>query len=723
MLAPLVDIPLPQDRAPILEPEVLRRRQLTALTNWVMAGARTQPAVLAVEDVHWADPTTLDLLHGIAERGVLAPLFVLITARPEFRPPWGVRSHHSTISLAPLDRSQVRQMVCEIAARHALPREVVDGVTERSSGVPLFIEEVTRLLLECGEHGGHTIPPTLQQSLAARLDRLGPARDVAQIGAVIGRDFSYPLFRAVAGIEDRPLQTALERLAEADILLVRGLPPESEYRFKHVLIQDAAYENLLKSRRRVLHRRVGEALRDDFAATCAAAPELVAHHFTQAGLTEAAIEWWGKAGQQSLERSALVEATEQLTRALDQIASLPGTPALRREQIRLQVALITPLIHVRGYAAPETRAAAEQAHTLIQQAEMLGEHPEDPLLLFSVLYSFWVHNYAAFNGKAMCELARQFLTLADKSPSTAPLMIGSRLTGVSLMTTGDIAGSLPHYNRALALYNPAEHRSLATHFSIDAAVSGLGFRSWSFWLLGYPDAALANAEDGLKNAREFGQAATLMWALFYGFLPHIWCGKYARAKMQADELVVLANERGTSFWKANGIRAQGYLLAEAGGAVDAISMIRSSLDAWRSTGSTLRVPTDLSYLASAHLKVGQFDNAERCIREAMVAIESTDERWYEAEVNRIAGEVMLHSPLSNTSNSEMYFERALAVAREQQAKSWELRSAMSLARLWRSQGKPRQARELLAQVYGWFTEGFDTRDLKQAEALLAELAA
>jgi class 3 adenylate cyclase/predicted ATPase len=718
LLAPLLDITLPQDRAPTLEPEVLRRRQLTALTNWLMAGARTQPVVLAFEDLHWADPTTLNVLHGIAERGALVPLFVLITARPEFRPPWSMRSHHSTISLAPLDHLQVRQMVGELAARHALPKEVVDGVTKRSGGVPLFIEEVTRLLLERGEHGGiHAIPPTLQQSLAARLDRLGPARDVAQIGAVIGRDFSYPLLRTVAGTDDVPLQRALERLAEADILLVRGLPPEAEYRFKHVLIQDAAYENLLKSRRRVLHRRVGEALRDEFAA-----PELLAHHFTQAGLTEAAIEWWAKAGQQSLERSALVEAIEQFTRALDQIASLPGTPAQRREQIRLQVALITPLIHVKGYAAPETRAAAEQAYTLIQQAEMLGEHPEDPLLLFSVLYSFWVHNYAAFNGKAMRELARQFLALADKSPSTAPLMIGSRLTGVSLMTTGDIAGSLPHYNRALALYNPAEHRSLATHFAIDAAVSGLGFRSWSFWLLGYPDAALANAEDGLKNAREFGQAATLMWALFYGFLPHIWCGKYAIAKMRADELVVLANEKGAPFWKANGIRAQGYLLAEAGGAVDAISMIRSSLDAWRSTGSTLRVPTDLSYLASAYLKVGQFEDAERCIREAMMAVESTDERWYEAEVNRIAGELALNSADSDTAKSERYFERALAVAREQQAKSWELRSAMSLARLWRSQGKPRQARELLAPVYGGFTEGFDTLDLRDARALLNALA-
>ena len=250
LLAPLLDIPLPSERASGLAPEELRRRQLAALTAWVLAGARVQPLVLALEDAHWADPTTLDLLRGIAERGALAPLFVLITARPEFRPPWGMRSHHSLIALAPLDRDQVRHMVGELAARHALPKEVVDVVTERTGGVPLFIEEVTRLLLERGEQGGiQAIPPTLQQSLAARLDRLGPAREVAQIASVIGRGFSYPLVRAVAGMEDAALQTALERLAEADILLVQALPPDSDYRFKHALIQDAAYENLLKSRR------------------------------------------------------------------------------------------------------------------------------------------------------------------------------------------------------------------------------------------------------------------------------------------------------------------------------------------------------------------------------------------------------------------------------------------------------------------------------------------
>ena len=343
LLAPLLDIPLPPEGAPPLPPEETRRRQLAGLTNWVIAGARSQPIVLALEDVHWADPTTLDLLRGIAERGALAPLFIVATTRAGISSALGhaLASRHDFAGAA--GPHQVQNMVEEFSARHALAKELIEGVTDRTGRVPLFIEEVTRLLLERGEQGGsQAIWPTLQQSLTARLDRLGPAREVAQIGAVIGRGFSYPLIRAIAGMGDAPLQMALERLAEADILLVQGLPPEFEYRFKHALIQDAAYENLLKSRRQVLHRRVGEVLRDQFAASAAAEPELLAHHFTQAGLIEAAIEWWGKAGQRSLERSALVEGIEQLTRALDQFALLPKTPASRREQIKLQVAAYKP---------------------------------------------------------------------------------------------------------------------------------------------------------------------------------------------------------------------------------------------------------------------------------------------------------------------------------------------------------------------------------------------
>ena len=724
LLAPLLDIPLSTERANALPPEELRRRQLAALIAWVMAGARVQPVVLALEDVHWADPTTLDVLRGIAERGALTPLFVLITARPEFRPSWGTRSHHSTISLSPLDRQQVRHMVGELAARHALPKDVIEGVTERTGGVPLFVEEVTWLLLERGEQGGiQVIPPTLQQSLTARLDRLGSAREVAQIGAVIGRGFPYALIRAVAGMEDAPLQMALERLAELDILLVQGLPPDSGYRFKHALIQDAAYENLLKSRRQVLHRRVAETLRDNVAVAAAAEPELLAHHFTQAGLTEAAIEWWGKAGQRSLDRSALVEAVAQLTRALDQIASLPATPARRREQIKLQVALITPLMHVKGQAAPETKAATEQARLLIEQAEALGEPPEDPLLLFSVLYGFWVANYVAFNGHLVCELARQFLALAEKQVATVPFMIGHRLMGTSLLYTGHMAEGRVHYNRAIALYDPAEHRPLATRFGQDVGVAILCYRSLALWLLGYPEAALADAEHALKDAREIGHAATLMYALAHAPLTHIYCGNYQTANAHVDEVVALADEKGAPLWKAAGTTDRGCVFALTGKASDAIQMITSGITAWRATGATLWLPRYLSYLARAYAELGQFDDAWPCIGEAMTVAETSKQWVWHADIHRMAGEIALLSGERDAAKAEGYFERALTIARKQQAKSWELRAAMSMARLKRDQGKRDEATDLLAPVYGWFTEGFDTRDLKEAKTLLDELAA
>ena len=362
LLAPLLDIPLPPERAMALAPEELRRRQLAALTSLVMTSARAQPVVIAVEDMQWTDPTTLELLRGIAERGALAPLFVLITARPEFRAPWGVRSHHSTISLTPLDRHQVRQMVSELAARHALPKEVIDGVTERTGGVPLFVEEVTRLLLERGEQSDiQAIPPTLHHSLMARLDRLGPAREIALVASVIGRDFSYVLLRTVAGVDDTPLQAALDRLAEADILLVQGLPPDAEYRFKHALIQDAAYENLLKSRRQLLHRRVGEALRDKFAGTAAAEPELLAHHFTQAGMSEPAIDYWRRAGDLAIARSANAEAVHHFSAALDLIATIGEKLEREARELELCVKLGPALMIVKGTASPEVHAIYTRA--------------------------------------------------------------------------------------------------------------------------------------------------------------------------------------------------------------------------------------------------------------------------------------------------------------------------------------------------------------------------
>jgi predicted ATPase len=556
----------------------------------------------------------------------------------------------------------------------------------------------------------------------ARLDRIGPAKEVAQIGAAVGREFSHALLAAVVGKPEVELGSALDRLMAAGLLFRQGVPPHATYLFKHALVQDAAYGTLTREPRRALHAHIAGRLEGQFADIAESQPELLARHCTEAGLIEKAAHLWGKAAQRSVERSALVEAIAQFTRALDQMETWPATPALRREQIKLQVALITPLMNVKGYAAPETKATAERARPLIEQAEALGEPPEDPLLLYSVLYSFWVANYLAFNGSVMRELAAQFLTLSEKQGATVPRMIGHRLMGTSLLCTGNIVEGRAHYNQALALYDPTEHRPLATRFGQDVRVAILSYRSLGLWILGSPEAALADTSHALKDAREIGYAATLMYALYHASFPHIWCGNYVTAEAIVRELVALADERRALFWKVQGMRTQGQLLAVTGKVAEAVHTITSALTAWRSTGSTAFVQLYLSYLASAYAEVGQFDNAWRCIREATTAIETTNESWWEAEIKRVAGEIVLKSSDPDWSKAEACFEEALAVARQQQAKSWELRAAMSMARLWRDQGKRNEARDLLAPVYGWFTEGFDTRDLKEAKALLDELA-
>jgi predicted ATPase len=557
----------------------------------------------------------------------------------------------------------------------------------------------------------------------ARLDRLGPAKEVAQIGAAIGREFSHALLAAVVRKPEAELGSALDHLIAAGLLFRQGVPPHATYLFKHALVQDAAYGTLLREPRRALHARIADVLESQFTQIAENQPELLARHCTEAGLIEKAMGLWGKAGQRSLERSALVEAAEQLRRALDQMATLPSTAALRREQINLQVALINPLLHVRGYAASETKMVAERARLLIEQAEALGEIPEDPLLLFSALWSFWVANLVAFDGELICDLAAQFVALAESRRASVPLMIGHRLMGMSLLMTGKIVEGRAHLDRAIALYDPIEHRPLATRFGQDAGVTVSSYRSLALWLLGYPEAAIADTNDALNHARETGEAASLMFARNWAVFPNLLCGNYATANALADEHVALADEKGASLWKAWGMMNQGCLLASTGKTRNAVQTIPLGIAAWRSTGSTLQIPFHLSHLARAHAELGQFEEAWHCIGEAMWAVETTREKWCEADVQRTAGEIALTLPAPEVAKAEAYFERALAVAREQQAKSWELRAAMSMARLWRDQGKRQQAHDLLAPVYGWFTEGFDTLDLKEAKALLEQLKA
>jgi class 3 adenylate cyclase/predicted ATPase len=729
---------LPNDgRYPALElsPQQRRQRTLDALNLQMEALSRSSPVLMIFDDVHWIDPTSLEALGRAVERIRTLRVLLIVTYRPEFEPPWIGRPHVTVCTIGPLAQRDVDAMIDQVVGNKSLPVSIRRDIIERTDGIPLFVEEMTKAVLETESEdearrtaalipsSAQAVPATLHASLMARLDRLGPARELAQIGAAIGRGFSHALLAAVACKPEAELRSELDRLIQAGLLYRQGVLPHATYLFKHALVQDAAYGTLLREPRQALHARIANTLESQFAEITENQPELLAGHCTQAGQIEKAARLWGKAGQRSAQRSALVEAIQQITLALDQIATLPATPALRREEIKLQVALISPLLPVKGYAAQETKAAVERARLLIEQAEALGEPPEDPLLLFSVLYGFWVANYVAFNGDVMRELAAEFLTLAGKQRATAPLMIGHRLMGLSLLVTGDIAESRAQLDRARKLYDPAEHRPLATRFGQDVGVAILSLRSWALCVLGFRHAALADIERALKEAREIDQAPTLMYALLVASITHVICGNYAEANAIIDELIALTDQTGSLFWGAWGMMQRGCVFALTGKASDAVQTITSGIAAWRSTGSTAMIPSYLSYLAEAHAELGQFDNAARCIGEAMTALETTKERWHEAEVNRIAGEIALLPPESDMAKAEAHFERALAVARKQQAKSWELRAATSMARLWRDQGKHEQARDLLAPVYGWFSEGFDTLDLKEAKTLLDTLAA
>jgi class 3 adenylate cyclase/predicted ATPase len=718
-----------------LTPQQRRQKTLEALMSQLAGLASQNPVLMIFEDAHWIDPTSLELLGRVVDKIQTLRLLLIVTFRPEFDPPWIGQPHVMAMTINRLTLRDVGAMIDGVVGNKLLPASIRQDIIERTDGIPLFVEEMTKAVLEAESEGAArrtvaaipspplAVPVSLHASLMARLDRLGPAKGVAQIGAAIGREFSHALLVALVRKPEADLLSALERLLGAGLLFRQGVAPHAIYLFKHALVQDAAYGTLLRKPRRALHARIAQAIESQFPEVAESQPEMLARHCTEAGLIEQGALLWGKAGQRSLARSALVEASAQLNRALAQVTTLPGTAALRREQIKLQVALANALMHTKGYAAPETKASLDQARSVIEQAEALGEPPEDPLLLFSLFYGFWAANYIEFNGDIHRELARQALTLAEKQGATVPLMVGHRLMGTSLMSTGDIVKGRAHLDRAIAHYQPREHRPLVGRFGIDARVAVLSYRSLALWLPGYPEAALADTDHVLRDAREVRHAASFMHALFVTSFVHLYCGDYAAASAQCDEVLALADEKGASFWRSAGILARGSLFALTGKASNAPEMLGSSIVEYRSTGSTIFLPRFLSYLGRAHAELDQIDDARRCIFEAMTTAETTKESWNQADVYRIAGEIALMSPESGGVKAEAYFERALAIAREQQAKSWELRAAMSMARLWRDQGKRKQAHDLLAPVYGWFTEGFDTLDLKEAKALLEQLTA
>jgi predicted ATPase len=710
LLAPLVDISLPEERAAKLAPEELRSRQLAAIVAWVLASARSQPLVLAIEDLHWSDPSSLNLMQALAERGRTAPLFIIATARPEFRPPWSPRSHHSVISLSPLDRADVAQMVGKLSARHALNEEVVERVSERTGGVPLFVEEVTLLQLERGEEdGAHMIPPTLQQSLAAR--RLGEAREVAQIGAVLGRDFSFPLLRAVSGVDDPALQSALDRLANTDLLVAEGSGPEASYRFKHALIQDAAYDSLLKSRRQAPHRRAAEVLCDQ-PERAAAEPEVIAHHFTEAGLDDHAIEWWGKAGDQALRRSAFQEAIAHLSRA---IAMADKGGGFSRQGQRLHVAYGNALIATHGYGAPETIEAFAKARESATDDKGASER-------LAADYGLWVGSYVRGELSAMRAYAEAFLGDVQAKPDSPEAGVAHRAAGLTHWFAGEYREARGHLERAVALFEPGRDDDLAFRFGQDAGVIAVHYLALTLWPLGDIERAVSlvgDAEARIVGHPHIGTRANGKWHLA---MFELMLGDLSRAASVAAELTPLTRERELPLWRAVAMFLEGLAGGRGGAARGGLESMRRGIELLREQNVLVSDGLVKIVLAKVEARQGDVDRALAILDEALAMCERTGHRAFEAELHRVRGEMLLKLDPANLATAEEAFRTAIAIARRQATRSFELRSALSLAKLCQSTDRLTDAHAVLAPALEGFAPTPEMPEIAEAQTLLAALA-
>jgi class 3 adenylate cyclase/tetratricopeptide (TPR) repeat protein len=727
LLAPLVDIPLPAARVPNLTPEELRRRQLAAVVAWVLAGARSQAAAFAFEDLQWADPTSLDLMRTLAKRGAEAPLLIIATARPEFLPPWSIRSHHSVISLTPLNRAQVRQMVGEIASHRALSREVVEGVSERTGGVPLFVEEVTRLLLERGEAGGlQAIPPTLQQSLAARLDRLGEAREVAQIGAVLGRDFSYALLRALAppvggvnepaAADDCGLQSALDRLVDADVLFVQGASAEATYRFKHALIQDAAYESLLKRRRQALHCRAGEILRDK-PESAAAAPEVIAHHFTEAGLDDLAIEWWGKAGDQALRRSAFQEAIAHLGKAIAMAdkAAEGASIATASARLRLQTNLGRAVMWSKGFASEETQAAYARARELAAKVD-------NPAERFATYYGQWANTSMRSGFAAAQDISQIFLDEAVSSALKPEIAIAHRMIGLTLHGRGHFVSAKGHFDEALRVYDRRWDQDARFRLGLEPGLTAMAYLASTEWVLGNAGRAQKLIEDSVAGSIDAGHVPTLGSSyMFAAQLEALRDDPVAALKI-ARTATDYAVENDLGLYRQWSKVYLDWARARLGEHGTGATELKQGLAARREAGYKAWTPLFTGLLAQVQAEGNQHSEALSRIAEALTLATEISEHWVDSFLHRIRGETLWKGDPGNTAAAEEAFIAAIAIARGQKARSFELQAALSLAKFYLSTGRPAEVRAVLAPALKGFSPTREMPEIAGALALMARLA-
>jgi predicted ATPase len=710
-----------------VSPAQQKQQTMQALLTILLRIAAQQPVLFVMEDLHWVDPSTLEFLSLLVDQGPTARLLALWTFRPDFSPPWTGRAHLTRVTLNRLPRRQAAEMTSQVVHGKALPTEVVEQVVAKTDGVPLFVEELTKMVLESGllqerEDGYElrgplpplAIPATLHDSLMARLDRLATVKTLAQLGATLGREFSYELLRAVSPWDEGTLQRGLQQLVEAEFLYQQGLPPQATYLFKHALIQDAAYQSLLRSTRQRHHQHIAQVLEARFLELCETQPELLAHHYTEAGLGGQAIPYWQRAGERAIERSAHVEAMSHLTRGLDVLKTLPDTPERTQHELALHTAMGVPLRAIKGFGAPEVGQVYARARELCQ-------HVEETPQLVPVLRGLWEFYELQGALQTARELGEQLLTLGQHVHEVESLLVAHNVLGDTLVWLGEFAGARAHLEQGMALYNLQQHRSHAFLYGYDSGVHCLSFGAWALWYLGYPDQALRRIHDALTLAQELSHPFSLAFALAFAAWLHQLRQEAQAVQEQAVAIIALSTDQGFLFWVAWGTILRGWALAEQGQSVEGIAQMRQGIAAWRATGAELQRPYYLALLAEAHGKAGQADEGLRVLAEALSAVHTTGERQHEAEIYRLKGELLLQQDVPDEQEAESCFRQAVDVAHQQQAKSFELRAAMSLSRLWQQQGKCAEARQLLEPIYGWFTEGFNTTDLLEARALLEEL--
>lgn len=712
---------------PSLAPKLVKEKTLVAMLGHLKRLAGDRPVLIVFEDLHWIDATSLELVSRIVEQSSSLRLLLVATARPEFVLPWPSQRHTSTVVLTRLGRSEIEALVSGVAGGKPLPPEVLDQIVIRTDGIPLFVEELTKTVLDSGllrDLGDRyalagllpplAIPSTLHASLLARLDRLASVKDVAQIGATIGREFNYPLIAAVSGLPDHELQNALGQLVRAELIFQRGSPPDARYQFKHALVQDAAQVSLVRSRRQQLHARIAQILQERFPETEATEPEVLAHHYTEAGLPLQALPLWRLAGQRAVERSANHEAIGHLNKALGLIKDLPGSLDCSQEELDLLLLLGPVLMFVRGVSAPEVGNTYERAR-------QLSQHIGDPAQKFAALWGAWYFHNGSGDHLTAREMAEQLLSFSRHDENTLFRIMAHRTLCNTLHHIGELAATREHMDRVIDLYDSRRHSTLAIQYGQDPSVTARAWGSLAVWLLGYPDQALLTITKARQTAIELSHAPSLAYALGWAAVLHRFRREYQEALEKAEATIALSIEHGFGLYAAWGTTVRGWALSNMGQAVEGCEQVRKGLSELRATGLKGALPHQFALLAESLAAAGRAPEGLSALDEALTLVEAMSERNYQAELHRLKGELLLQVSGWDTEGPEACFKKALEVARQQQAKSLELRAATSLADLWRHQGKHVEGRELLAPVYGWFTEGLDLLDLRTAKTLIDEL--